>query len=155
MRHKGEKEVIAQVKLSAGMPQTENIDNQAVQARKKKNKSSKTKASVSLREALNAAAPGQPRCLILETYLKEQLAKILMAPASRLDTGKAFKAYGMDSLSALKFRSRIESDTDLRLSATIVWNYPTIKHLAAFLSEKIGMPLERAEGGDGSTKVRL
>jgi acyl carrier protein len=106
---------------------------------------------VSLREALNAAASGQPRCLILETYLKEQLAKILMVPASRLDTGKAFKAYGMDSLSALKFRSRIESDTDLRLSATIVWNYPTITHLAAFLSKKIGRPHEHAEGGDGST----
>jgi acyl transferase domain-containing protein len=105
----------------------------------------------SLRESVTAATSGQPRCSILEDYLKRQMAKILGTTASRLDIRKAFKAYGMDSLGAIRFRSRIESDTGLQLSATIVWNYPSIKQLAAYLSEKMeSQPAYRR----GSTPAR-
>jgi acyl transferase domain-containing protein len=145
-----QKRSYSQFKRTTGIGQIENIDALPGKTQEESEKSNEIKASRTLQEALNAAEPGKPRVLILETHLKEHLAKILMLPQTRLDSGKAFKAYGMDSLTALKFRGRIESTTGLRLSATLVWNYPTIKQLAAFLAEKMGMPLERPENGGKS-----
>jgi acyl transferase domain-containing protein/acyl carrier protein len=100
---------------------------------------------LSLREALLAAQIGKARYILMEAFLKEQVAKTLRLPVTRIDSNKSFRSFGMDSLTALEFRNRIEAGTELTLSATLVWNYPTISKLASFLLEKMAESIGQAE----------
>jgi acyl carrier protein len=86
-----------------------------------------------LRESLSET----DRLKVMEDFLKSQVAQTLRLPLGRVDANKPFKSYGMDSLTALEFRNRIEAATGTTLSATLVFNYPTIKQLETFLLEKL------------------
>jgi acyl carrier protein len=99
-------------------------------------------AAASLLETLRAAPSGGARRQVLEAFLKSQVAQTLRLPVARIDANKPFKSFGMDSLTALEFRNRIEAATGAKLSATLVFNYPTIQQLEGFLLEKLKDRLE-------------
>ena len=92
---------------------------------------------INFRESIQAAQTPKAREGLLENLLQHLLSRILGLPAARLDANKAFKAYGMDSLKAMQFRSGIESATGLELSSSLVWNYPNLQKLAAYLNDTL------------------
>jgi len=94
-------------------------------------------AAVSLIETLRATPSEGARRQVMETFLKSKVAETLRMPITRIDADKPFKSYGMDSLTALEFRNRVEAATGTTLSATLVFNYPTIRQLQFFLLEKL------------------
>jgi len=55
---------------------------------------------------------------------------------------KPLKSLGLDSLMALELRNRLEADLGLKLSATLVWNHPTVTALVPHLADRMGIPLE-------------
>ncbi len=81
---------------------------------------------------LAEALPDERRDL-LEAHLQDQLARVLRLPVSRLDPAKPLGALGLESLMALEFRNRLERSLGVKLSATLVWNHPTIRALATYL----------------------
>ena len=97
-----------------------------------------------LREALSAADPGRPRRSLLEAHVREQAAHVLSMIPARVDLHKPFRALGMDSLMAIELRNRLEATLSVTLSATLVWNYPTIADLAPYLAEQMGIRLDQA-----------
>ena len=48
---------------------------------------------------------------------------------------------GMDSLMAVQFRVRLNNLFDLRLPATLAFDYPNIQHLTAFLLNQLAHKL--------------
>jgi acyl carrier protein len=98
---------------------------------------------VDLKQALLAATPGKQRYLVMEAFLKELVGKTLRMPVTRIDADKPFKSFGMDSLTALEFRNRIEASIEATLSATLVWNYPTINKLAFYLFDKMSISIDQ------------
>jgi acyl carrier protein len=96
----------------------------------------------SIREKLLATLPGRARRTTLETHLQETLAAVLKADASRLDPTKPMGALGVDSLMALQFVRRLATSTGVALPATAVFNYPTLRLLAAELSRRMGIALD-------------
>lgn len=98
-----------------------------------------------LRASLLAAEPGRPRRALLENFLQEQAGQVLRLPPTRVDIHKPLRTLGMDSLMTIEFRNRLETSLGLMLSATLVWNYPTVAELAPFLAEKAGILLDAAE----------
>jgi myxalamid-type polyketide synthase MxaC len=95
-----------------------------------------------LRDLLLAAESGKQRRAVLETYLRHQLAGVLGLDIGRVNVAQPFKALGLDSLMALEFRNRLEAGLALTLSATLVWNYPSIGVLVPFLLTQLGIPFE-------------
>jgi len=91
------------------------------------------------------ASSGPRRRALLEAKLREAAAQVLRLPLLRVDPAETFGSYGFDSLVALEFRNRMQTLLDVKLSATMVWNYPTISALAVHLAELLGLPLDAGE----------
>jgi acyl carrier protein len=91
---------------------------------------------LSLHEQLFKAVPEQ-RVLLLKEYVQSQVARILRMPLSKLANDRALGSFGLDSLMAVELRNRLETDLDLKLSATLVWNYPTVNQLSTYLLDKL------------------
>ncbi|WP_442906084.1 type I polyketide synthase [Kitasatospora sp. NBC_00458] len=101
----------------------------------------------SLAEQLRPLADEDRRRLLLDV-VQGQLAGVLghrTPGAARAE--QTFKELGFDSLTAVEFRNRLGAATDLRLSATLVFDFPT----PALLSEHLYARLvQQAATADGS-----
>jgi acyl carrier protein len=94
-----------------------------------------------------AGLPEDERAAALLDTVRAQAALILgHAGPSAIEPDKAFNELGFDSLSAVEFRNRINSVTGLRLSPTLVFDYPSARALA----EHIGVELAPETGRDGA-----
>jgi acyl carrier protein len=93
-----------------------------------------------LRTMLLEAEPSR-RLAILERHLQEQLGQVLRLSPSRIDNRTPLSTLGLDSLMALELRNRLEASLGVTLSATLVWNYPTIGEMAPFLGDRMRIPL--------------
>ncbi len=96
-------------------------------------------AVTKIRGELDAAAPPD-RPALLVSHLRAQLAEVLRLPVSQIEPEAPMGTLGLESLTALEFRKRLETATGSRLSATIMWNYPTIVALAQYLLERLYGP---------------
>ncbi|WP_437309429.1 SDR family NAD(P)-dependent oxidoreductase [Sorangium sp. So ce388] len=90
-----------------------------------------------LHEALSAAGPLE-RVVLLERFVREQLGQILRMDGASIDKGAPFKTLGLDSMTGLELRNRLERKLGLRLSATLVWTSPTVAQLVRHLADKLG-----------------
>src|SRR5690606_13941433 len=74
---------------------------------------------------------------LLEERLVQQASSILRLAAAKLDRRTPLGSYGLNSLMALELRNRIEGDLGVPLSATVLWNYPTVTGLAEHLLSRL------------------
>ncbi|WP_143659620.1 SDR family NAD(P)-dependent oxidoreductase, partial [Streptomyces sp. MP131-18] len=93
----------------------------------------------SLRQHL-AGLPEERREQALTDLVRSHVSAVLgHGSADDIETEKGFKALGIDSLMAVELRNRLNVATGLRLSATLVFDYPTpavlARHLRAELLE--------------------
>ncbi len=103
-------------------------------------------AATSLRERLVAAEISERR-LMLEAHVTQVLAQVLRLAPDRIDVIAPLGSLGMESLTAVEFRNRLETALGLTLSATLIWNYPTVAAIVVYLAERLGLPLDGANGG--------
>jgi acyl carrier protein len=76
-------------------------------------------------------------------WLRQQVATVLRLDSERVPQDKALRSLGLDSLMALELRNRLERNLRLKLSATLVWNYPTITAIAAHVESRLVARLPR------------
>jgi acyl carrier protein len=77
---------------------------------------------------------------LLSTLVREQLAVVLgHDTAERVPADREFAALGVDSLAAVEVRNRLSALTDLRLPATVLFDYTTPEALAAHLSRQLAV----------------
>ena len=75
----------------------------------------------------------------LETGLREVLARELRLPESELESDRPFAELGLNSVMAMSIRREVEQLTGITLSATMLWNYPTIASLMTHLAKKLSL----------------
>jgi phthiocerol/phenolphthiocerol synthesis type-I polyketide synthase A/phthiocerol/phenolphthiocerol synthesis type-I polyketide synthase B len=73
----------------------------------------------------------------LEIRLRSILARELGMPASAVDMDRPFPELGVDSMMAMKLLREAKRLLGFDLSATMLWNHPTISSLAAYLTEML------------------
>jgi phthiocerol/phenolphthiocerol synthesis type-I polyketide synthase A len=73
----------------------------------------------------------------LKVELHTVLARELRLPESELELDRPFAEMGLNSLMAMAVRREAEQLVGLELSATMLWNHPTITSLAAYLAKKL------------------
>ncbi|MBQ0852011.1 SDR family NAD(P)-dependent oxidoreductase [Streptomyces sp. BH-SS-21] len=96
-----------------------------VPGRRRRTAAAGTHEAVALRRRLTALPEGERRPALLET-IRAQTAHVLgFTGPQDVDGGRAFRDLGIDSLSAVELRNRLNRATGLRLPATLVFDYPT------------------------------
>ena len=80
----------------------------------------------------------------LEVALRTILACELQMPEAELELDRPFAEMGMNSLMAMSIRREAEQLVGIELSATMLWNHPTIASLAGYLAKQLS-PQEDSE----------
>ncbi|NRN71184.1 hypothetical protein GC106_84590 [Kibdelosporangium sp. 4NS15] len=87
-----------------------------------------------------ALAPAD-RDRAITTLVRDETAMVLgHSRADTLDTGKAFKQLGFDSMTAVDLRNRLHARTGLRLPTTVLFDHPTPAALAGHLRTLVEGP---------------
>jgi NADPH:quinone reductase-like Zn-dependent oxidoreductase/acyl carrier protein len=80
--------------------------------------------------------PEQRRSLI-EQFLRSQLAQVLGYQPKDIDPQKGFFDLGMDSLTAVELKNRLQTNLQCSLPATIIFDYPTLNDLTDYLTSDL------------------
>jgi phthiocerol/phenolphthiocerol synthesis type-I polyketide synthase A len=83
----------------------------------------------------------------LEAGLRAILARELQMPEAELELDRPFAELGLNSVMAMSVRRDTEQFVGIELSATMLFNYPTIVSLAEYLAKKL---LPQTDSDDGS-----
>lgn len=100
------------------------------------------KVEVGLIEQIQQAQPKERERLLLN-HVQTQVAAVLQS-AEPLAVHRGFIELGMDSLMSIELRRRLEKSLQVKVPATLAFDYPTIGRLAKFLSMKLFTPPAQA-----------
>lgn len=85
----------------------------------------------SSRETINSVAS-------LIEYLQSQLASVLgFSGVEDIDIDKYFAEFGLDSLMMVELKTKVEKDLNISLETSIFSEYPSVSHLADYLSTQV------------------
>ncbi len=90
------------------------------------------------REVIDRLAAAKPseRVALLKQILRKQVSLVLRIPDGDIDVKAPLTSLGMDSLMGLELRNRIESVLGVKVSATLLWTYPTVEALSSSLADE-------------------
>ncbi|WIY01906.1 type I polyketide synthase [Amycolatopsis mongoliensis] len=100
-----------------------------------------TGAAGALRAKLSALSEADQERELLGLVRKHAAAVLGYAGPEDVDAARAFRELGFDSLTAIELRNRLTAATGLKLSATLVFDYPNATTLARHVrTEVLGAP---------------
>ncbi|HEV2634959.1 MAG TPA: SDR family NAD(P)-dependent oxidoreductase, partial [Actinocrinis sp.] len=107
---------------------------------------------------LVGATPGQRERIVADLVRAHAAAVLGHASHDAVESGRAFRDMGFDSLTAVELRSRLNQATGLQLPSTVVFDYPSPQVLARQIltqllgSQQLGTG-RRQPGGSGPAPV--
>ncbi len=98
---------------------------------------------------------GEQERTILE-FVRAQAAAVLgHHGVGTIPPDEPFRSLGVDSLTGVEFRNRLQSETGLKLPTTIVFDHPNAHALARYLRTKIGSQAHSVDGDMSSNLMEL
>jgi myxalamid-type polyketide synthase MxaB len=98
---------------------------------------SKQQGVVEFRKQLETAQLRERKALLV-AYVSSHVAQVLGGnPSNPLDQKRGFFAMGMDSLTSIELRNRLQTSLGLSLPSTLLFEYPTVEELVDYLAQEI------------------
>ncbi|SBW22637.1 beta-ketoacyl synthase [Candidatus Protofrankia californiensis] len=96
-----------------------------------------TPVEIPLAQRLTGLGEAEQEALLL-SFVQEQVGIVLAHPAPRtIDVRRGLLDLGLDSLTAVELRNRLNTATELRLPSTLVFDHPTTEAIAAYLRGRL------------------
>ena len=80
------------------------------------------------------ADPGQ--AAEIKAWLTERVAHYLERPVDEVDENQPLAEAGISSVSAMELVGEVEDRFEINVDPTMVFDYPTVTEIAAFISEE-------------------
>ena len=93
-------------------------------------------ARASLVAEMAEAAPSEQQD-VAEAAVRRVVSRVLKLSQDGIDGTTPFGSLGLDSLMSVELRNLLERELGSKLSATLAWNYPTVRELAAYLVSRV------------------
>lgn len=94
-------------------------------------------AAVDVRGKIDAVPLAERRTALVDYVRAETLRVLGLSPGFQLAGNRPLISFGLDSLMAVELRNVLSAGLDLRLSSTLVFDCPTVDHLAAHLENAL------------------
>lgn len=91
----------------------------------------------------------------IKDMLKNHLAAVTKIPSARIKEEETFKSMGVDSMMALQFKNKIQTDTGLNLAVSSIWTHATIQKYVAFLVKELNLESELTGGSNVSASLSI
>jgi acyl carrier protein len=72
----------------------------------------------------------------IEGWLVAKIANLTKVNAEEVDIDEPFANFGLNSIDAVSLSGDLEDMLGCSLSATLLWDFPTIRELSAYLAEE-------------------
>ncbi|CDN87115.1 type I polyketide synthase [Hydrogenophaga intermedia] len=105
-------------------------------------KAERAAATVDLKQQLEEAPPGRRRALVAAFVRERALRALGVDPARAIDPRTPLGELGLDSLLAVELRNKLGAALGVTLSATLLFDYPTIDALTDHLMSEVLAPAE-------------
>ncbi|GFE67449.1 type I polyketide synthase [Chroococcus sp. FPU101] len=73
----------------------------------------------------------------LASHVRSQIAQVLGFNSLEIDMQKGFFDLGMDSLTSVEFKNRLQNSLGITLPSTVAFDYPTVESLLSYLAQEI------------------
>ncbi|WP_234360477.1 phosphopantetheine-binding protein, partial [Streptomyces sp. DSM 15324] len=90
-----------------------------------------------LREKLGGQSADERGQALLDLVRRLAAQVLGHGDTGEVGPGQAFRELGVDSLTAVELRNRLAAESGLKLPSTLVFDYPTPRHLAGFLDAEL------------------
>ncbi|XBS67968.1 beta-ketoacyl reductase [Acerihabitans sp. KWT182] len=78
-------------------------------------------------------------------FIRRQAADLAGCDGHRLSLRRPLRDAGIDSLTGVELRNRLQRHFSIPLPVTLLWDYPTLAELAAFIHERLQMTYSYGE----------
>jgi long-chain acyl-CoA synthetase len=100
---------------------------------------------IELRQKLAAAASRAQRHALIKGCVRQQLARIVGLDIAQISAVNALSDFGLDSARAIELQMCLEHILGVILSATMVWQYPSMDALIGYLADTVDLQLRGPE----------
>ncbi|WSA47472.1 SDR family NAD(P)-dependent oxidoreductase [Streptomyces sp. NBC_01803] len=112
-----------------------------------------TATGTSLAQRLAGLPPAEQEKTLTDLVRAQVAAVLNYGGDQTLDVSRGFRDLGLDSLTAVELRNRLNKTTGLRLPATLAFDYPTPAELGRDLLARLGLAADRASVPAASATV--
>ena len=96
-----------------------------------------SKSKAKILQQLEAAVPSERKKLLI-THVLHQVALVLgISDVQSISLKAGFYDLGMDSLTSVELRNRLQTSLDCAISTTLAFDYPTVEDLVDYLVQQI------------------
>jgi acyl carrier protein len=100
-------------------------------------KKEKEEISLSLVEELKATEKDQRKALLI-AHIQSLLSQVLGDKEERIfSLSQGFFDLGMDSMTSIELRNRLQNSIGISLSSTLFYKYPTVESLVSYLTQNV------------------
>ncbi len=113
----------------------ENLNAVGQDVRQERNQTTGNRQQKQLQGELVSITGFEARQNQIQAWLIENLAQRLGVPTSEIGINEPFASFGLNSVAAVNLSADLEDWLEIKLSPTVVYDYPNIVELAAYLSQ--------------------